>query len=471
VAESFDLVIIGGGNAGYIPAIRASQLGMSVALVEKREGGHLGGTCLNVGCIPTKALLQTASMLSDFKNGEEFGIKAGKVEFDYPQVAKRRDAVVNQLRRGVAGLMKKNKVRVYNGVGSFVEPKKIKVALNDGGEEELEGRFVLIASGSEVNTLPGLEIDHEKVISSDDVVTENESVPSSIIILGSGAVGVEFASMFNDFGTEVTIVEVLERIVPLEDPEVSAQLQKEFEGRGIRVLAGTKADIGSLDKSGDGVKIKVEGKDGEQTLEAEKLLVAVGRKTAIEELNLDATKVEVSDRGIIQVDEFYRTAEDGVYAAGDVIGGYWLAHAAGHEGIVAVEHMAGEDPMPLDQDMIPRVTFCRPEIASFGLTREQAEEQGYEVKEGKFPFRAIGKALIEGEPNGFVKVVADAETDLILGMHAIGPHVTELIAEGVFAKLVEGTPQEIGMAVHAHPTLAEVMGEAALAVDGHAIHF
>ncbi|MBX6762224.1 MAG: dihydrolipoyl dehydrogenase [Rubrobacteraceae bacterium] len=471
MAESFDLVIIGGGNAGYIPAIRASQLGMSVALVEKREGGHLGGTCLNVGCIPTKALLQTASMLSDFKNGEEFGIKAGKVEFDYPQVAKRRDAVVNQLRRGVAGLMKKNKVRVYNGVGSFVEPKKIKVALNDGGEEELEGRFVLIASGSEVNTLPGLEIDHEKVISSDDVVTENESVPSSIIILGSGAVGVEFASMFNDFGTEVTIVEVLERIVPLEDPEVSAQLQKEFEGRGIRVLAGTKADIGSLDKSGDGVKIKVEGKDGEQTLEAEKLLVAVGRKTAIEELNLDATKVEVSDRGIIQVDEFYRTAEDGVYAAGDVIGGYWLAHAAGHEGIVAVEHMAGEDPMPLDQDMIPRVTFCRPEIASFGLTREQAEEQGYEVKEGKFPFRAIGKALIEGEPNGFVKVVADAETDLILGMHAIGPHVTELIAEGVFAKLVEGTPQEIGMAVHAHPTLAEVMGEAALAVDGHAIHF
>lgn len=471
MAESFDLVIIGGGNAGYIPAIRASQLGMSVALVEKREGGHLGGTCLNVGCIPTKALLQTASMLSDFKNGEEFGIKAGKVEFDYPQVAKRRDAVVNQLRRGVAGLMKKNKVRVYNGVGSFVEPKKIKVALNDGGEEELEGRFVLIASGSEVNTLPGLEIDHEKVISSDDVVTENESVPSSIIILGSGAVGVEFASMFNDFGTEVTIVEVLERIVPLEDPEVSAQLQKEFEGRGIRVLAGTKADIGSLDKSGDGVKIKVEGKDGEQTLEAEKLLVAVGRKTAIEELNLDATKVEVSDRGIIQVDEFYRTAEDGVYAAGDVIGGYWLAHAAGHEGIVAVEHMAGEDPMPLDQDMIPRVTFCRPEIASFGLTREQAEEQGYEVKEGKFPFRAIGKALIEGEPNGFVKVVADAETDLILGMHAIGPHVTELIAEGVFAKLVEGTPQEIGMAVHAHPTLAEVMSEAALAVDGHAIHF
>lgn len=471
MAESFDLVIIGGGNAGYIPAIRASQLGMSVALVEKREGGHLGGTCLNVGCIPTKALLQTASMLSDFKNGEEFGIKAGKVEFDYPQVAKRRDAVVNQLRRGVAGLMKKNKVRVYNGVGSFVEPKKVKVALNDGGEEELEGRFVLIASGSEVNTLPGLEIDHEKVISSDDVVTENESVPSSIIILGSGAVGVEFASMFNDFGTEVTIVEVLERIVPLEDPEVSTQLQKEFEGRGIRVLAGTKADIESLDKSGDGVKIKVEGRDGEQTLEAEKLLVAVGRKTAIEELNLDATKVEVSDRGIIQVDEFYRTAEDGVYAAGDVIGGYWLAHAAGHEGIVAVEHMAGEDPMPLDQDMIPRVTFCRPEIASFGLTREQAEEQGYEVKEGKFPFRAIGKALIEGEPNGFVKVVADAETDLILGMHAIGPHVTELIAEGVFAKLVEGTPQEIGMAVHAHPTLAEVMSEAALAVDGHAIHF
>ncbi len=471
MAEKFDLVIIGGGNAGYIPAIRASQLGMSVALIEKREGGYLGGTCLNVGCIPTKALLQTASMLHEFKNGEEFGIKTDGVEFDYPTTAKRRDQVVNQLRRGVAGLMKKNKVQVYNGVGSFVEPKKIKVALNDGGEEELEAEHVLISTGSAVNTLPGLEIDHEKVISSDDVVNENEHVPESVIVLGSGAVGVEFASMYRDFGAEVTVVEILDRIVPLEDPEISAELEKQFENRGIRVMTSTKADPESLDKSGDGVKIKVESEDGEETLEAEKLLVAIGRKTVIEDLNLDATKVETNDRGVIQVDEFYRTGEDSVYAAGDVIGGYWLAHAAGHEGIVAVEHMAGEDPLPIDQNLIPRVTFCRPEVASFGLSREQAEEQGYEVKESKFPFRAIGKALIEGEPNGFVKVVADAETDLILGMHAIGPHVTELIAEGVFAKLVEGTPQEIGMSVHAHPTLAEVIGESAMAVDGHAIHF
>lgn len=471
MAEKFDLVIIGGGNAGYIPAIRASQLGMSVALIEKREGGHLGGTCLNVGCIPTKALLQTASMLHEFKNGEEFGVKTNGVEFDYPTTAKRRDQVVNQLRRGVAGLMKKSKVQVYNGVGSFVEPKKIKVELNDGGEEELEAEHVLISTGSAVNTLPGLEIDHEKVISSDDVVNEDERVPGSVIVLGSGAVGVEFASMYRDFGAEVTVVEILDRIVPLEDPEISAELEKQFENRGIRVMTSTKADPESLDKSGDGVKIKVESEDGEETLEAEKLLVAIGRKTVIEDLNLDATKVETNDRGVIQVDEFYRTGEDGVYAAGDVIGGYWLAHAAGHEGIVAVEHMAGEDPLPIDQNLIPRVTFCRPEVASFGLSREQAEEQGYEVKESKFPFRAIGKALIEGEPNGFVKVVADAETDLILGMHAIGPHVTELIAEGVFAKLVEGTPQEIGMSVHAHPTLAEVIGESAMAVDGHAIHF
>ena len=496
MAEQFDLVVIGGGNGGYIPAIRASQLGMSVALIEKREGGHLGGTCLNLGCIPTKALLQTAAMLNDVNHGEEFGIKTNGVEFDYPTAAQRREQVVNQLRRGVQGLMKKNKIQVFNGTGSFVEPKKIKVEGNDGEEHELEANFVLISTGSAVSSLPGLEFDGEKVISSDDVVTNNESYPGSVIILGSGAVGVEFASMYHDFGTEVTIVEILDRIVPLEDPEISEALQKEFEGRGIRVLTSTKADPESLEKTDSGVKIKVAGADaGEQeetvgeggsyggedapageadggdTLEAEALLVAVGRKTVTENLNLDVTSVEVSERGIIQVDEYGRTAEDGVYAAGDVIGGYWLAHAAGHEGIIAVEHMAGENPLPMNQDLVPRVTFCRPEVASFGLSRAQAEEQGYEVKESKFPFRAIGKALIEGEPNGFFKIVADAETDLILGMHAIGPHVTDLITEGVFAKLVEGTPEELGMTIHPHPSLSEIIGESAMAVEGHAIHF
>jgi dihydrolipoamide dehydrogenase len=497
VAEKFDLVIIGGGNAGYIPAIRASQLGMKVALIEKREGGHLGGTCLNVGCIPTKALLQTASLLHDAKNAGEFGVKVSGVEFDYEQAAKRREQVVNQLRRGVQGLMKKNKVTVYNGVGSFIEPKKIKVETHDGETEELEAGNVLISTGSAVSTLPGLEFDGDTVISSDDIVTENEDYPESIIILGSGAVGVEFASMYNDFGTKVTIVELLDRIVPLEDPEISEALKKEFEGRGITVLTSTMADPKSLEKAGEGVKIKVaaagqeekeetEGEGGSyggedaptgdaggggDTLEAECLLVAVGRKTVTEELNLDATNVNISDRGIIEADGYGRTGEDGVYAAGDVIGGYWLAHAAGHEGIIAVEHMAGEDPMPLDQNLVPRVTFCRPEVASFGLTKAQAEEEGYEVREAKFPFRAIGKALIEGEPNGFMKMVVDDETDLILGMHAIGPHVTDLIAEGVFAKLVEGTPQELGMAIHAHPSLAEIMGETAMAAEGHPIHF
>jgi dihydrolipoamide dehydrogenase len=494
VAEQFDLVVIGGGNGGYIPAIRASQLGMSVALIEKREGGHLGGTCLNLGCIPTKALLQTAHLLHDARNGEEYGVKVGDLEFDYPQAAKRREQVVTQLRRGVQGLMKKNKVTVYNGVGSFVEPKKIKVETDDG-EEELEAENVLISTGSAVNTLPGLEFDHEKVISSDDIVTNDESYPESVIILGSGAVGVEFASMYNDFGTEVTIVEILDRLVPLEDPEISAALQKEFENRGIRVLTSTKADPESLEKTDDGVKIQIAGAesgeqeetegegggyggedpptgeaDGGETLEAEALLVAVGRKTVIEDLNLDVTDVEVGDRGIIQVDEYGRTAEDGVYAAGDVVGGFWLAHEAGHEGIIAVEHMAGEDPLPKDRNLVPRVTFCRPEVASFGLTRAQAEEEGYEVNETKFPFRAIGKALIEGEPNGFFKIVTDAETDLILGMHAIGPKVTDLITEGVFAKLVEGTPEEIGMTMHPHPSLSEVVGEAAMAVEGHPIH-
>jgi dihydrolipoamide dehydrogenase len=499
VAEDnkFDLVIIGSGNGGYIPAIRASQLGMSVALVEKEQ--KLGGTCLNWGCIPTKALLHTADLLNDFNHSEEFGINTNGFELDYEQLAEYRDRVVGRLQKGVQGLMKKNKIQVFTGVGSFVEPKKIKVEGEDG-EQELEGENILIATGSAVRTLPGLEIDHEKVISSDDIVTAKDYA-SSVIILGSGAVGVEFASMYADYGTEVTIVEVLDKLVPSEDPDISDELRKRFEERGIRIMTGTMADSKSLEKTDDGVTIKVspvseekqeeeeeeadkestyggeadsaeEGAadDGGETLEAEQILVAIGRKTEIEALNLDATSVEVNDGGEIQVDEFYRTDEDGVYASGDVIGGYWLAHAAGHEGIVAVEHMAGEDPMPLDQNLIPRVTFCRPEIASFGLTREQAEDEGYEVKESQFPFLAIGKALIEGEPNGFVKVVADAETDLLLGMHAIGPKVTDLIAEGVFAKLVEGTPQEIGMAVHAHPSLSEVMGEAAMAVDGHAIH-
>ena len=493
--NKFDLVIIGSGNGGYIPAIRASQLGMSVALVEKER--VLGGTCLNWGCIPTKALLHTAELLNAFNHSQEFGINANGAELDYEELAEYRDRVVGRLQKGVSGLMRKNKIQVFTGVGSFVEPKKIKVEGEDGETQELEGENILIASGSEVRTLPGLDIDHEKVISSDDVVTAREYA-KSIIILGSGAVGTEFASMYNDYGTEVTVVEVLDRLLPTEEPEVSAELQKAFEDRGIRVMTGTMADPESLEKTDDGVRIKVapvgqeeqEEKQGDkestyggeadpagdtgdeegETLEAEQILVAIGRKTAVEALNLDATSIELNDRGEIQVDEFYRTTEDGVYAVGDVIGGYWLAHAAGHEGIVAAEHMAGEDPMPLDQNLIPRVTFCRPEVASFGLTREQAEEEGYEVKESKFPFRAIGKALIEGEPNGFVKVVADSETDLILGMHMIGPKVTDLIAEGVFAKLVEGTPQEIGMAVHAHPSLAEVMGEAAMAVDGHAIH-
>src|SRR5918995_2147676 len=265
VAEQFDLVVIGGGNAGYIPAIRASQLGMSVALIEKREGGHLGGTCLNVGCIPTKALLQTAAKLHDARNGEEFGVKISEVEFDYPTAAKRREAVVNQLRKGVQGLMKKNKIQVFQGTGSFVEPKKIKVDGNDGETQELEADHVLISTGSAVTSLPGLEFDGERVISSDDITTNNEDYPASVIILGSGAVGVEFASMYHDFGTEVTIVEILDKIVPLEDPEISEALEKEFEDRGIRVLTSTKADPESLEKTDSGVRIQVaSAESGEQ---------------------------------------------------------------------------------------------------------------------------------------------------------------------------------------------------------------
>ena len=494
MADKFDLIIIGGGNGGYIPAIRASQLGMNVALIEKREGGNLGGTCLNLGCIPTKALLHSAGLMNEVKHGEQFGVMASDVELDFSKVTGHKEQVMGQLRKGVSGLMKKNKVQVYNGTGSFVEPKKIKVETEDG-EEELEADNILISTGSAIKSLPGLDFDGDKVLSSDYVISEMDSIPESIIILGSGAVGVEFASMFNDFGADVTVVELLDRIVPLEDPEISKALKKEFENRDIKILTSTMADPESLEKTDEGIKISIsdageekeeaegesgsygggdaptaEGEGGDETLEAQCILVAVGRKTVTEELNLDVTNVEMNDGGEIQVDGYGQTGEDGVYAAGDVIGGYWLAHAAGHEGMIAVEHMAGENPMPMDQTLVPRVTFCRPEVASFGLTKAEAEEEGYEVKESNFPFRAIGKALIEGEPNGFVKVVADAETDVILGMHAIGPKVTDLITEGVFAKLVEGTPQEIGMTIHPHPSLSEVMAEASMAVDGYAIH-
>jgi dihydrolipoamide dehydrogenase len=464
----FDLVVIGGGNGGYIPAIRASQLGMRVALVERSE--HLGGTCLNLGCIPAKALLETAARLHQARTGDDFGVRAGRVKLDYARAAKRKDQVVDQLRRGLRALMKKNKIKVYRGTGSFAAPKRIRVAGPDG-EQELSASYVLIATGSAVATLPGLDIDGERIISSDDVATGTADPPGSLIVLGSGAVGVEFASMYRDFGADVTLVEVLERIVPGEDPEVSAALAEAFGDRGIRVLTGARADPASLEKTDGGVAISVTGEDGEETLKAAALLVAVGRQPLTEDLNLAATEVARSDRGLIRVDEFYQTAEPGVYAAGDVIGGYWLAHAAGHEGVVAVEHMAGAGPMPLDQDRIPRVTFCRPEVASFGLSRAQAEERGHRVSEAKVPFRAIGKALVEGEPGGFCKVVADAESGLVLGMHAIGPHVTELIAEGCYAKLVEGTTAELGLSVHAHPTLAEIVGEAALAVTGQAINF
>jgi dihydrolipoamide dehydrogenase len=464
----YDLVVIGGGNAGYTPAIRASQLGMRVALIEKSK---LGGNCLHRGCIPTKAMLRAASMLADLRgHAEELGVLAEGVSFDYARAASHRDRVVERLHRGTQGLMRKNGITVYEGVGSFVGPKKVEVEGADGKKEVLEGRYVLIAVGSAPRSLPGLYIDHERVLSSDDVLNM-ERLPASIIILGGGAVGVEFASMYDDFGTEVTLVEVLDRIVPSEDPEISKALRKEFEARGIRVLSSTKADPESLEKTDSGVRMTVKSASGEDTLEAEMLLVAVGRKTVIENLNLGVTKVETNGRGEIVVDEYYRTAEPGVYAAGDVIGGYWLAHVANREGIIAAEHMAGEEPAPLDPNLVPRVTFCRPEIASFGLTEAQAKEQGYEVEVGKFPFRAVGKALIEGEASGFFKVVADSETDLIVGMHAIGPHVTELIHEGTFAKVVEGTPQEIGMSVHAHPTLAEAFGEAAMDVYGRAINF
>ena len=468
MAERFDLVVIGGGNAGYVPAIRAAQLGMRVAVVERRE--HLGGTCLNLGCIPTKALLETAARLHAARTGADFGVRVGEVELDFEHAAKRRDEVVDRLRNGVRQLMDKHDIEVLTGTGSFVEPRKVRVEGADGDSQEVEAEHVLIATGSAVADLPGLELDGERVISSDDVATSEADPPASVIVLGAGAVGVEFTSMYADFGADVTLVEMAERVLPEEDAEISAALQQAFEDRGVRVLVGAKLDVESIEQTDVGLKVDVEADGSTETIEAEALLVAVGRRTVVGDLNLDATGVEVDDDGHIRVDELYRTAEDGIYAAGDVIGGHWLAHAASHEGIVAVEHMAGEDPMPLDQDTVPRVTYSRPEVASFGLTREQAQDRGHDAEEATFPFRAVGKALIQGEGDGFVKVVTETGTGRVLGMHAIGPHVTDLIAEGTFALLVEASAKELAMNVHPHPSLSEVIGEAAMAADGRPLH-
>jgi len=452
----FDVVILGGGMGGYPAAIRASQLGLKVALV---EADKLGGTCLHIGCIPTKALLESSELYQKVSTrGAEFGLKAEVVGYDYPRIAERRDAVVNQLYKGVQYLMKKNKIEVVQGKGRLRDRNTIEV-----GAKQVKGKNVIVATGSVVKTLPGLELDGQYIISSDHAVLA-KSAPESICIIGAGAVGVEFATFYNQLGVKVTLLEALDRLVPLEDEDLSKELLAAFKKAGIDCRLGVK--VSGAKKARGGVSIDTD--QGE--VWANQLLVAVGRAAVSKELGLEQAGVQLQPNGFIKVDEWMRTSVESIHAIGDVVGGFLLAHAASHEGIVAAEDIAGQRLAPMEQDLVTRCTYSHPQVASVGLTEKQAREKGHEVKIGKFPFSAIGRAQIHGDTAGFVKIVADSKSGQLLGTHIIGAEATELIAEPALTQLFQGDAWELGRNIHPHPTLSEAVMEAAMAVDGHAIH-
>ena len=441
---------------GYPAAIRASQLGLKVALV---EADKLGGTCLHIGCIPTKALLESSELYHRVAaRGAEFGIKAEVVGYDYPRIAERRDAVVNQLYKGVQFLMKKNKVEVVAGKGRLRDRNTI-----DVDARQVKAASVIVATGSSPKTLPGIEIDGKSIVTSDQAVLAKE-VPESIVIIGAGAVGVEFATFFNQLGVKVTLLEALDRLVPLEDEDVSKELLAAFKKAGIDCRLGAR--VKGARKARDGVSVDTD--QGE--VWGKQLLVAVGRGAISKEIGLEQVGVELHPNGFIKVDEWMRTSVDSIHAIGDVVGGFLLAHAASHEGIVAAEDIAGERLAPMDQQLVTRCTYSHPQIASVGLTEKQARDKGHEVKVGRFPFSAIGRAVIHGETAGLVKIVSDAKTGQMLGSHIIGQDATELIAEPALTQLFQGDAWELGRNIHPHPTLSEAVMEAAMAVDGHAIH-
>ena len=475
-SNDFDLVVLGAGTGGYAAAFRASQLGLRVALVDE---GKLGGTCLHRGCIPTKALLESAAVSERVRNAGEFGIRiAGTAEVDYGQIAKRRDMVVNRMWKGLGSLVKKYGVTWVQGRGRLDGATKVRVRLagedgtpGKGGERILNATDVVLATGSRVKSLPGIVPDGKRIVTSDDVL-RMDTMPASIIVIGAGAVGAEFASLYHDLGATVTLLEYLEVIVPLEDRDVSKELERSFTRRGIKVITSARFDTASIVADDDGVRITV-GPDGKDAAEikAEMLLVAAGRATNVEEVGLETTSAEV-DRGIVKVDGHMRTKEPHLYAIGDIVGGLMLAHTAAHEGIIAAHAIAGDaDVHPMDYVKQPKATYCRPEIASVGLTEQECEKQGLPTKIAKIPFQAVGKAIIGGEYEGFAKIIANAETDETLGIHLIGPHATDLIGEASLALTLEATPWEIGSATHAHPTLSEILGETAMAVDGRSINF
>ena len=473
MANEYDVVVIGAGTGGYVAAIRAAQLGLKVAVVEKQKA--LGGTCLIWGCIPTKALLEHAHALKVAQSAKEWGltgIDGAAVSIDMPAVHARKDKMISGLTGGIEMLFKKNKIDWIKGTARLTGGKSAEVTLHDGGKQSLSAtKELIIATGSTPRSVPGIDVDRKKIIFSDEAI-HLPAVPKSIAIMGSGAVGVEFASIFKSYGSEVTVIELLPRLVPGEDEAVSAELERVFKKKGIKVMTGSK--VTSAKSGSKGVDVEVQGGDGKsQKLNFELLLVATGRGPVTE--GLDAEKLGLKmDRGYIVVDQLFRTNVPGISAIGDVItmGGphYQLAHVSSMEGIVLAERIAGHHVQPINYDHVPRCTYTEPEIGSVGLTEAQAKAQGHDVRIGTFPFRALARARMAGETDGFVKIVAEKKYDEILGVHIIGPRATELVAEAVMALRMEVTVEELVKTIHAHPTMSEAVGEAAHAAHGAAIH-
>lgn len=467
MAKEYDVVVLGAGPGGYVAAIRASQLGLKTAIIEKQ---YWGGVCLNVGCIPSKALLRNAELAHIIKNETKtFGIKIdGSVTFDYAEAFKRSRKVADGRVKGVHFLMKKNKIDEFDGWASFADANTISVALNAGGSETIRFKHCIIATGSTTRLIPGSKLS-ERVVTYEEQIMEDK-LPSSIIIAGAGAIGVEFAYVMHNYGVNVTIVEFLDRIVPLEDEEVSAELLRQYKRAGINIMTGTRVD--KIEDTGSNVKVTVTTPDGkQQTIEADKVMQAIGFKPRTEGYGLEKTGVKVTARGAIEINGRMQTNVPHIYAIGDVTAKLMLAHVAEAMGVIAAENIAGVETIELEFDMMPRATYCQPQIASFGYTEKQAIERGYEVNVAKFPFTANGKAHGLGDATGFVKLISDKKYGEMLGAHLIGPDVTELLPELTLARYAELTPNEIARNVHAHPTLSEAVKEAAHGLEGHFINF
>ena len=463
--NSFDLIVIGSGPGGYVAAIRAAQLGLNVACVEDEA---LGGVCLNIGCIPTKAMLTSALLANEMKSGEQHGIKAENVTFDLGPAQERSRRVVKQMTDGIGFLFKKNKVTHLQGFGRLAGQGKVEVTAPDGSKSTYAATNVIIATGSRPRDLPVLKIDEDRIWSSTGALMQT-SAPGSLFIVGAGAIGMEFADVYDSFGTKVTIVEALDRILPLEDAEVSKFMQRTYKKRGMDIHVGARFQ--NAEVKADGVTVTFTDAKGEtQTMDVDYVLSAVGRVPNSEDVGLASAGVKTDDRGFITVDEQLRTNVPGVYAIGDVAGHQLLAHKASHEGIVCVEHIAGQGHHTVDYGNVPNCTYCHPEVASVGLTEEQAREQGLDIEVGKVPWVAIGRAVAAGHTDGFVKVIRDTKYSEILGAHIVGPHATELIAEFVIGRHLESTVEELEAAMHPHPTVSEGVAEAALAALGRAIH-